>query len=1224
MPDSSSSPSSDSPSWRKQLISRAVSLSRMARTKLGVSSSNFEGLKKQLEEEFGVEKVSLCSDELDLKVKPFYLENASIPAPTVHPTLDDDGKFSSGKIDTLQSPEELSDPPEKLEDSLAHPSPPGDFNFSKEDISENHSPPGDFNFSKKDDSQAFSGKKKDKFQASSVTKSVFPQTILVEKEILRRFNRLDKDKNGYLDKQEIKYLALLMGQKLSSKKKSLQRGTNHSLISLNEAIKQMDPNNDGKVEIGEFIKWYHRTNPIEPHHFHERVRYLFNEIDTNGDGSLNEKELEILLSRTGNASKSKNFSAVYGKDSAAFKDAVSVMDPNGDGSVTLKEFMQWYCNANGIPTPEEVKVVPTRNVSLYPLKKEKDKNNKKPIRSRMAPSLTLAATTIQSHTRGYMLRLHQSKKKQLSCLPENLRNRVRNVSIDSSSGKINSQQFDKIIDAISSDLKDCGLPVEVLDLNFLFDRDKNQSIGIEELLSCIDRSIQASNLFDMVKSDKNKCSMIEVEAFVETHPNVFIGMEDLHGAFQELEEAHDWENIKAMKLDRQKFCEALRKRKVHFEDKEVEKRTSESSSRVLDMLQHAHVKSPRSLHSQSRTRRLKKRRKSASLNVNVMKGLLNWNKGRNMRRRKSLASKIMVSSFFEAEFSQAFEKGDKDSNGFLTIEEIQDLITTEAELLLKYNLNSDNLLDVLLRYDVDSTSKISKDAFMNCIHKEVQLLKLFEVIKKNGTVSCVELKIFVDKNPRVLFEMNHLSKLFEKLTDSPHWDQFKDERMNQKEFSEVLNQPDEVLLTSGPLLHEPNSPSGSPRSVGSIESNNLKKDLNSNESLKNRVRQVVGLVGATSYMMKNISKKHEMLKKIEAEKKEENREVKKDIEFPKIIVAPENFEEDKGEKKDHREEEENTSLPEASSSNTLSKENPLFEKDPLSHVNSPLPSEKKHFDFAATLKSFISLSTTGHRVRSMILKGKEDTIEAIQDSFKKHCNADEDKKLHSYQMEALYKTDAKTMKNLVDKSLERNRKTDDLTSPSFTLHPGMAFKDQLKLMKMRHPELNFHTKEEERIHRRVMHEQQRLKSLSEAKKYGTNRKYKKSKNNPVDDLKKRKEKQKHLLHTYRVHTEYETMRRVWGREVLPKTRKHNLDFAIVNPIFSEEEIDDFKLALQKLEANIKKCRQNALVEEQNLEARNSDRKYWIDQSLFGSSIAKNTFRKDFCGVVRAAVSPRHH
>eukprot|EP00941_MAST-03F_sp_MAST-3F-sp1_P003394 g3394.t1 len=172
-------------------------------------------------------------------------------------------------------------------------------------------------------------------------------TVDIETHIATLFQELDVDNSGFLDKSEVKNLAMQMGDKLTTM-------LSHS--KLDKAFKEMDPDGDGKVSLEEFIAWHHRTHPVEPEHVFAQVQHLFNELDTDNSGYLDKREVKQMMAKTGNRiTKRFSFNVSYGEKGKTFSQAFDEMDPSGDGKVSLSEFLEWHFNHHDISFDKDPK-----------------------------------------------------------------------------------------------------------------------------------------------------------------------------------------------------------------------------------------------------------------------------------------------------------------------------------------------------------------------------------------------------------------------------------------------------------------------------------------------------------------------------------------------------------------------------------------------------------------------------------------------------------------------------------------------------------------------------------------------------------------------------------------------------------------------------------------------------------------------------------------------------
>eukprot|EP00941_MAST-03F_sp_MAST-3F-sp1_P004423 g4423.t1 len=171
-----------------------------------------------------------------------------------------------------------------------------------------------------------------------------PETLVIEEHIREICSTFDVEDSGTLDKKELKQI----GSKIGSKFAKLLSDKN-----LSTAYEEMDFDNSGYVTIDEFIRWYHRNHPTEPHHVYAQIKYLFEKLDVTNSGVLVKEEVAKLLKLSGNKiTKRFSFKASYGERGISFEDAFSEMDTEDKGQVTLLQFLKWHCKYHDIPAPK--------------------------------------------------------------------------------------------------------------------------------------------------------------------------------------------------------------------------------------------------------------------------------------------------------------------------------------------------------------------------------------------------------------------------------------------------------------------------------------------------------------------------------------------------------------------------------------------------------------------------------------------------------------------------------------------------------------------------------------------------------------------------------------------------------------------------------------------------------------------------------------------------------
>jgi Ca2+-binding EF-hand superfamily protein len=143
------------------------------------------------------------------------------------------------------------------------------------------------------------------------------------------FDVIDEDGSGTLSKDEVAKLMEQMGSRITS----MMGGTK----KLDEAFAEMDPNADGTVTFDEFLVWYKRSHPETLEDMNAQVRFYFDLFDEDGSGTLDKAEVGKVMSKLG----IKKGGVFFGRNKK-LDNAFAEMDPNGDGSVTYEEFLDWY------------------------------------------------------------------------------------------------------------------------------------------------------------------------------------------------------------------------------------------------------------------------------------------------------------------------------------------------------------------------------------------------------------------------------------------------------------------------------------------------------------------------------------------------------------------------------------------------------------------------------------------------------------------------------------------------------------------------------------------------------------------------------------------------------------------------------------------------------------------------------------------------------------------
>mmetsp|Transcript_31249 Transcript_31249/g.57950 ORF Transcript_31249/g.57950 Transcript_31249/m.57950 type:complete len:907 (+) Transcript_31249:25-2745(+) len=133
------------------------------------------------------------------------------------------------------------------------------------------------------------------------------------------FKEIDVDGSGFLDMQEVKEMAIRLGQPLPEDR-------------VQSIFNEMDKNKDGKIQAEEFMEWFNAEESKEgiKSYFHKKTRLIFNEIDTDMSGFIDEGELGDVCVRLGQKLPAKKIKTIFKE-----------MDANNDGKIQLDEFTAW-------------------------------------------------------------------------------------------------------------------------------------------------------------------------------------------------------------------------------------------------------------------------------------------------------------------------------------------------------------------------------------------------------------------------------------------------------------------------------------------------------------------------------------------------------------------------------------------------------------------------------------------------------------------------------------------------------------------------------------------------------------------------------------------------------------------------------------------------------------------------------------------------------------------
>lgn len=143
-----------------------------------------------------------------------------------------------------------------------------------------------------------------------------------------RFEQLDVDKSGFLEKNELLEVATWAMQYFGDK-----LGADKEKVVAN-ILKRIDTNNDGKLDVEEFGNLFslvmNRANLVQ------RAHLKFAEFDSDKSGFLEEKEIDATIEWTLQAFPNADDMHTYKKHLLAH------IDSNGDGKLDLVEFITLF------------------------------------------------------------------------------------------------------------------------------------------------------------------------------------------------------------------------------------------------------------------------------------------------------------------------------------------------------------------------------------------------------------------------------------------------------------------------------------------------------------------------------------------------------------------------------------------------------------------------------------------------------------------------------------------------------------------------------------------------------------------------------------------------------------------------------------------------------------------------------------------------------------------
>ncbi|PKU85059.1 probable calcium-binding protein CML18 [Dendrobium catenatum] len=148
-----------------------------------------------------------------------------------------------------------------------------------------------------------------------------PAGIRNMEEVEKVFNRFDADGDGKISASELGNVVRALGSNVSDEE-------------LRSMIEEMDANQDGFVDLGEFTRFNRAGDG--PVRGEEDIKDAFDIYDMDGNGLISVKELHLVLKKLGERCSSHDCSQM-----------IDSVDSDGDGCVNYDEFKKMMRNDSG-------------------------------------------------------------------------------------------------------------------------------------------------------------------------------------------------------------------------------------------------------------------------------------------------------------------------------------------------------------------------------------------------------------------------------------------------------------------------------------------------------------------------------------------------------------------------------------------------------------------------------------------------------------------------------------------------------------------------------------------------------------------------------------------------------------------------------------------------------------------------------------------------------------
>eukprot|EP00732_Lithocolla_globosa_P007976 Lithocolla_globosa_v1_NODE_10808_length_564_cov_37.459725.p1 type:complete len:160 gc:universal NODE_10808_length_564_cov_37.459725:60-539(+) len=148
----------------------------------------------------------------------------------------------------------------------------------------------------------------------------------------RVFKKYDKDGSGQITSKEFQEMTYDLGHSLNQ-------------AQVVSAMKTLDKSGDDQLSYDEFLQWWRNKDRFqtitvseEDVAAHQNAVTYFAYFDKDRSGSIDKKEYELLYADL----------RKHGLTTKSLEDSLKVLDANGDGNVSQKEYIDWLISIGSL------------------------------------------------------------------------------------------------------------------------------------------------------------------------------------------------------------------------------------------------------------------------------------------------------------------------------------------------------------------------------------------------------------------------------------------------------------------------------------------------------------------------------------------------------------------------------------------------------------------------------------------------------------------------------------------------------------------------------------------------------------------------------------------------------------------------------------------------------------------------------------------------------------